>query len=255
MTGNFFEADPEMITPISAEQFSDSFLSEAKPAVVRSESEPAEESEPTTVEEEPGTPIIPEQLEDVELPELRKWTKEERQEMTDNLEMMLNFRSIGQAELLAWISGESSEKYELTEEQMQRLAKVYAPYMRKFGAKIPDWFWLILAEGIITTPLIRQAIKDRQTNRANQKLAASAVVKTAIASAATTSTTERKNYSIDELGYYIKDAKSNAYLKKAKRTTKASFADIERILQDNELELVQSVFPELQDKNLNDFEG
>lgn len=256
IANNFDDDDklPGGIRPISANAFTDSFLVDPKPAVdlgggQTTTPSPAVSPEMSVHPDDPEEkPIVPdtarEEKDDQEI-KIKKWTPAEREELEANLEMMLNSRSIGQGMIGSWISGEDASKYELSEENMQRLAKVYAPYMRKYGNKIPDWFWLILAESLVMTPLIRTVAADRAVNRANQKLANSESVQQAVRAAAAAPAGNRKNYSIDENGYYMKDAKSNMYLSKAKRTTKASFEDIKRILEDNEYEVVKSVFPQL----------
>lgn len=181
-----------------------------------------------------------------EIPEEQKPSSELKpKEAGMKVEIFLQARNALQSYVLAGIAkSKNPEKYKLDEEQLSMLAEVYAPYAEQYGGNIPNWVMILVAEAMTTGKLIFSAIDERRTNTQNQRLVQSPAVqnvfKTAVEEPA-----ERKKYVIDENGYYVGSAKTNAYIKKAERTEKASLTDIELIVRDTGIDIVRKAFPEM----------
>lgn len=190
---------------------------------------PAAEPEPIfkPQEEEPGEePIV-----------IKKWTKAD---IDDNMEVFMNLRNMMQAELIAMYAKEKdSTKYEMDEQQLNKLARVWTPVFKKYGGQIPPGLMIGLTEALIMIPILKHAFDDRKVNVANSKAAANPATQQAAQQAAANK--QRKNYTIDTNGYYT--GKGRDYVKAGDRTEKASIEDIEFIIRDTEVQIVKKVFP------------
>jgi hypothetical protein len=243
-------------SPMKVDDFTAQFTAPVKPATAApggesSESPLEDREDPVVREEESAGPSMfrPEQEveeEDEKIRLIRKWSKEEREEMAANLEMALNFRSVVFAELGGWISGNDPEQYELSEKEMNRLAKVYAPIMRKHGGKIPDGVWIALTEILILGKFTRTVLADRKENKKIAQVVASGKPQAAAQAAAAVRPVERKNYSLASDGCYLNDAVTNKRLRAELRQKQAkpSIDDLEKILEDNSEEVVRALYPQ-----------
>lgn len=226
------DAKPSLDTPPPAEAAAQS--SEAATVgdpFVNVQAEPEKRAEPIFKEETPA--------EQKSTPELKP------KEAGMKVEIFLQARNALQSYVLAGIAkSKNPEKYKLDEEQLNMLAEVYAPYAEQYGGNIPNWVMILVAEAMTTGKLIFAAIDERRTNNQNQRLVQSPAVQN-VFKTATEEPAERKKYVIDENGYYVGSAKTNAYIKKAERTEKASLADIELIVRDSGIDIVRKAFPEM----------
>lgn len=162
------------------------------------------------------------------------------------VDMFLLARNILQAEIFSYIAqSKNKERYTLDEEQLDMLAKVYAPLAAKYNGKIPYWVWILVVEAMTTGKLLLAALDERRVNRANKRAQKSAPVQAAVQQAEN-EPQERKNYEIDNNGYYIKDTKG-AYIKVADRAEKADLADLKLILKDTDIKRVKAAFPDLEE--------
>ncbi len=240
------------IKPISADAFADAFTAPVKQAAAPADGTDTvrpPQPEPAVIPgaNNDGPPIFtPPAGDDDEPLTVKKWTREDRQIAQGNLEMMLNARSIYLAELGSWISGEPAEKYELTEEQMNRLAQVYTPYMKKLDGKIPDWVWLLLAEGLITGKFVKQVLADRKENKKVAALASSGATQKMAQAANAAQEGARQNFTLFSDGLYLMDAVTNRRLRKELREAQAppSIDDLPKILEDNQEEVVRALYPQ-----------
>lgn len=176
---------------------------------------------------------------------------------------MLKGRDILQARVLAKLALMSDKaRFKMTEDEFDILVDAYMPYMEEHGGRIPVWIDILIAESIVLGDKVVDAMNVRKKNLEIERLTAENE-KLKITAAETIhslmangpqptanrqqpTTPGRRNYSIDDNGFYIKDAINNRYLKISDRVEKASLNDLARILEDNEAATVKKVF------NLND---
>ena len=237
-TSNFHIPPPLPGPATDINSFTRSFDGQVKPAVSSEEAIHAleeQEISPAPGEGPAGSPVQPlfvrpepgparDHEEEEEPVIIKKW---KNTELTESLEMFMNFRSMLQSQLLALYAKNPDVKpYEMTEEQMQHMARVYAPLFRKHGNKIPDAIWIVLTEVMVLLPLIKQAHSDRKVIAGNAAVAGSPAVASQFAATAAP-TKERTTFKVDNKGRWERDL-YGAYIKEPERT---EIADLKKYLQ------------------------
>lgn len=127
---------------------------------------------------------------------------------TVTLDTMLRVRNDLQAAVLSFMAQSTNpERYKMTDEDLDLLAELWAPYWDELQFLIPKWLPLAIIEVKIMGSLIRRAYNDGKQQKKNTQAVRSGAAAQVVKAATTGNnpndpSLERRRFEIDSEGYY-----------------------------------------------------
>lgn len=168
----------------------------------------------------------------------------------EKLEWFLTARDFAQSSIGAfWADADDSEMDALkyTPAERELLKALYRPIFEKHGDKIPWWAEALVVEGMTTGMKARAAIKIRKQKReAERQKHAVNLIAPASRPIRVQSLKPRRNFKIDDDGFYIKDV-NGVHIKIPDRTEKANLKDAAELIFHNSWPKIRDIFGLVED--------
>ena len=191
---------------------------------------------------QPDVPIFrPDALKEEPQKENRNISKEVWKAKAANV---LRLEQLVKSTVFSMVSDQPSKNYCYDEADFEQLVEFLAPMMEEYNWSLPPGAEVAIAYIIANKPVVarfRADLKAKKIAQANEDAKNSAGVKKAMAAAVDT-TQERRNWQIDDEGFYTKTRGPIQYLKVEDRTEKADLKDINELLRYNSAAKLQKVF-------------